>query len=120
MGDVKKLGTALNRYRRERMYSLRQLGVMANLSHQAISAIEKGETQNPDPGTINQLERALNLPLGTLLIEAGYVDPPTRHSRLASLAMHLFDQLPEEHQVRLLKRLQIEFELIQEEMGGNR
>ncbi|HEY5902550.1 MAG TPA: helix-turn-helix transcriptional regulator [Anaerolineales bacterium] len=117
---MKKLGETVRRYRLERGWSIRELAERAGMTHPPIGKIERGLAKAPDPETLNKLEDALNLPKGTLLIEAGYVSPPTRHSRLASLAMHLFDQLPEEYQVRLLKRLQIEFELMQEELSGNK
>lgn len=55
------LGEYISRIRSEKGYSQRKFAQLTGLSNATISRIEKGETLNPDPETIKQISKCLQI-----------------------------------------------------------
>ena len=67
-------GEHIRKKRLERRISQRQLAAMSGVSNSEISRIEAGERQNPSPGVLRAIAKALDVPYEDLLAEAGYLE----------------------------------------------
>lgn len=80
--EAKALGSYVQELRRERNYTIRQLGVRSGVTHAHISLIEKGQ-RLPTPAVIAKLAPPLRVAYEDLLRVAGYLPqrghepPPT-------------------------------------------
>lgn len=63
--------TALKRERRARLYSQRELGRLAGVSHETILEVERGQRQRMRGLTVRKLAAALGIAPGRLLKEPG-------------------------------------------------
>lgn len=72
-----RLGRAIDRHRRARGLTQDELEQMTGISQSSISQWQRGQRGVPNIEHIAQLEEALGLPVGALLIEGGYVNVPT-------------------------------------------
>lgn len=113
---------------------------MTELAHRIQQDIESGLSQrqiakkvNVAEGTVRNALQGKNLshevlvsfakyyriPIDEAYRMAGLFPPPKNQSKYMNLALHLFSQLPEKYQARLLKRLELEVEMINEEITQN-
>lgn len=72
--QLKLLGDFIRSQRKAAEMSLRELAAKANVSNPYISQIERG-LHEPSMRVMRSISSALNLPIDTLLVRAGLMDP---------------------------------------------
>jgi transcriptional regulator with XRE-family HTH domain len=88
----------------------RKIGVSDSTARHALSGDPVA------PRTLKKVARYLKLPDSEVFRMAGLLPKKPATQKNIDLVVHLFSQLPEEYQSRLLDRLKFELELIQKEM----
>jgi transcriptional regulator with XRE-family HTH domain len=97
--------------------SQRQIAKKANVSEGTIRNALQGKNLSHD--VLINFAKYLKVSIEETYRMAGLFPPPKEQSRYMNLAMHLFSQLPEQYQARLLRRLQFEVEEINQEIIQN-
>ncbi|MGH3904684.1 MAG: helix-turn-helix domain-containing protein [Pseudonocardiaceae bacterium] len=92
---AQQFGAYIKRLRTEQKLSMRGLAHKANIDSGALTRIEQGKVDTPQPDTLKALAEALQVPLADMFAMAGYVIPYD----LPSLTPYLqarYSHLPEE------------------------
>jgi XRE family transcriptional regulator, regulator of sulfur utilization len=92
-GFLKKLGERLRLYRKEKGYSLEQLGELAGLHHNYIGLVERGE-KNLTVESLQKLAKGLEVPLEQLFHS---IDPMDADSDFQKLLGLLAERPAEDH-----------------------
>lgn len=70
------IGEKIKELRKERNMSARELARRSGISQGYLSQLETGKNSNPTNEVLNKIAKGLNIPNGTLLLMAGYVQDP--------------------------------------------
>jgi transcriptional regulator with XRE-family HTH domain len=71
-----ELGRFIKEIRKDKNLTLREVAQRSGVSHPYLSQLENGRNDKPSPDILNKLANGLEIPNGTLMMAAGYIEYP--------------------------------------------